>query len=48
MPVPDRIGHDLGKEWEQVEEPENDPDRSGGVTYRGGDAEAEQRDEDEV
>jgi hypothetical protein len=48
MPVPDRIGHDLGKEWEQVEEPENDPDRRGGVTYRGGDAEAEQGDEDEV
>src|SRR5690348_8278339 len=48
MPVPGRIGHDLGEEREQVEEPENDPDRRGGVTYRSGDAEAEQRDKDEV
>jgi hypothetical protein len=48
MPMPDRIGHDLGEEWEQVEEPEYDPDRRGGVTYRSGDAEAEQTDEDEV
>jgi hypothetical protein len=36
MPVPCRIAYDLSEEWEQVEEPKHDPDRSGGVANGGG------------
>ena len=46
--MPCRIAYDLSEKWEQVEESEDDSYRRSRLSYGGGDAEAEQGDEDEV
>ncbi len=48
VPVPCRIADDLSEKWEQVKESEDDSDRGSRLSYGGGGAEAEQRDENEV
>ena len=42
------VSDDLGEQWGEVEQGEHGADGHGGVADGGGDAEGEQRDQDEV